>query len=316
MAVHLVRNCDSFSRGEKRIRKRQDLPGKTETSRRIRKTGKGKETHDTTRIIRVIQEEIAGLRSEVESDREVQNSLEEAQKMQRQMLPEIPEMAGYRFATLYKPCQKVGGDFYDFISLPGGKMGVAIGDVSGHGMEAALVMGMAKKALQIHARQHAGPVEILSAANEEVRGDLHANSFLTVTLGILDPGSKTFHFARAGHTPLILINPERKETIQVLQPNGTALGMIRSDRFTRMLESATVRLQKGDLLIQFTDGVTEAMNTRDEEFGMDRLIEVLKQVPDREVDYISYKVDTALRMFQGKKEQQDDIAILALRFLG
>ena len=313
MAVHLVRNCTPFANGTPHHKQRIDMPGKTETTIRIKNLPPQKKSGDTTRIIQVIQDEIAGLRSEVESDREVKHSLEEARKMQRKMLPDIPTVEGYQFSTLYKPCHKVGGDFYDFIPFNDGKLGVVIGDVSGHGMEAALVMGMAKKAIQIHARQEDDPVEILVAANDEVREDLHANSFLTVTLGILDPHNHTFHYVRAGHTPLVLLNPSREKPVQVLQPGGTALGMVRSDRFFKTLKPDRIDLVPGDLLVQFTDGITETMNRAREEYGMDRLTALLGNLSERETDYICYKVESALERFQGKEEQQDDVALLAIR---
>ena len=202
----------------------------------------------------------------------------------------------------------------DQFADPDGKLGVVIGDVSGHGMEAALVMGMAKKAIQIHARQEDDPVEILIAANDEVREDLHENSFLTVTLGILDPENHTFHYVRAGHTPLILINPVREKPVQVLQPGGTALGMVRSNRFYSLLEPAKIDLVPGDLLVQFTDGITETMNRAKEEYGMERLTDLLESFSERETDYLCYKVEYALEQFQGKEEQQDDIALLAFRW--
>ncbi len=316
MAVHLVRNCRSFESGATRIRRRGDIPGKALTTRRVRNTSDPGNGRETTRIIRVIQEEIAGLRSEVESGREVATSLEEARKMQLKMLPPVPRIPGCSFATLYRPCQKVGGDFYDFIPLSDARLGIAIGDVSGHGMEAALVMGMAKKALQIHARQRDNPVEILSAANEDIRDDLHANSFLTVTLCIFYLANESFQFSRACHTPLVLINSARMDPVQVLQPNGTALGMFKTDRFARMLESSTIDLREGDLLVQFTDGVTETMNERNEEFGMDRLVEILMESAEKDVEYISYRIEKALDLFRGKVEQQDDIALLAFRYRG
>ncbi len=123
------------------------------------------------------------------------------------MLPKPPSIRGFDFDCSYIPCDEVSGDFYDFIRIDETHLGISIGDVSGHGIEAAMVMGMAKKALQIFARDGCSAKEVLALANKDLGRDLLEGTFVSAAYGILDTAKRTFVFARAGNNPPFLVNP-------------------------------------------------------------------------------------------------------------
>ena len=313
IAEHLTAHCEPCRRGQAPAASADGLlqavaPVKPAAPEPAAPTGL---TPDKSDVYRQLTEQIQDLRSEVAGSKELERSLDEARKMQLQMLPQKPEIEGFEFVTIYRPCQKVGGDFYDFIRLSDRHLGVAIGDVSGHGMEAAIVMSMAKKALKIHAKLDTDPVKVLVGANQEVRGELSPNTFITVGYGVLDTIEKRFVFARAGHNPVMLANQKRDPPVQVFQPSGMALGIAAPERFDSVLEPHGTELRSGDLVLQFTDGLTEAVNASGEEFGMERLMEALHKGAGHEAEYVSYLVDSALSKFTDGMEQEDDITIIA-----
>ncbi len=227
------------------------------------------------------------------------------------MLPDPPEMPGYRFATLFNPCEELGGDFYDFFDIPSGELGLLVGDVAGHGIEAAVIVGMAKTMTRLFARQHDDPAATLRAVNLEMLPDLDNSTFVTILLGFLDPQTKTLRFARGGHNPLILFNAARSEPIQLLAPPGTVLGMVKDQHFLQ--EEATLQLQSGDLLLIYTDGVVEAMNSEQEFFDMERLQEIISAYqPGDALNPLLTGINDAVRNWTGRDEQEDDITLMAI----
>jgi sigma-B regulation protein RsbU (phosphoserine phosphatase) len=237
-----------------------------------------------------------------------------AQKRQLRMLPSVPEVQGFEFEALYQPCAKVSGDFYDFIRAGEGQIGIALGDVSGHGIEAAIIMGMAKKALQIYARGLASPCEALALTNQDLAGDLDDGTFISAAYGILDTTARVFKFSRAGHNPALLANPLRDPPIRELKPGGMVIGVDKSGRRFRMLaEEQAVQLEPGDLIFQYTDGLTEAANAKKEEFGMERVKEAVLGGAERALSTLLAQLAQSVKEHIGSQEQDDDITMIAFR---
>lgn len=316
ITTHLINQCPAF--------RQQKSPATTEdelrhsissqhlsqkTTAPLQNSEEFKEAQSST-LLTTISQEIESLKTLVTNQEGIEKSLEEARKKQLQMLPDLPQIEGYQFLAIYRPCDKVGGDFYDFLEVGEQKIGILIGDVSGHGMDAALVMGMTKKLLNIYARRRSNPAEVLSIANEDIQNDLDQATFVTTFYSILDTKNRSLSMARAGHNPLILFNPKRNPTIQTLQPPGMALGMTGTAKFDQTLEHMTLDLQSGDCLVQFTDGLTEAMNHRQEEFGLPRLLEVIQRSGTQEPEYLAFQIDRALERFGALESSDDDITIL------
>lgn len=193
------------------------------------------------------------------------------------MLPSSPQIPGFQGAVLFRPCEGVGGDFYDVFECRNTEeWGLVVGDVTGHGMEAMTIVGMAKMAIRILARRTMGPRNALVLAHRELAEDLAANTFVSALLGRINPTTKMMRYARAGQNPPLLFNPERDPVISTLEGTGMALGMLKSGDLP--LEERQLQLIPGDLLVALTDGIVEAPRPSDgEQFGLERLIAFLRE---------------------------------------
>jgi serine phosphatase RsbU (regulator of sigma subunit) len=243
-------------------------------------------------------------------------AFEEARRKQLRMLPEPPEIEGMECAVVYQPCDMVGGDFYDFVQLRGDRLGIVQGDVSGHGLEVWGDMTMAMKTLRIYARQSDSAREMLINANEDLVPDLMAKTFVSGFYNILDIESFKMKMARAGHNPLLLFNPRRKpEPLVMYEPKGMVLGMARGGMFANTLEEIEIQLYSGDMLIWYTDGVTETMNPEGDEYGIERFCKVIEEHGQREAEYLLQMVMHELEVFRGDAPPDDDITLIAIRIV-
>lgn len=236
--------------------------------------------------------------------------IEKARKQIMAMLPTPKKMADFDFEAIYCPAEEIGGDFYDYIELNEDEFGIVIADITGHGVEAAVVVGMVKAALKIVGKQKTSPNDVVKEVNKEIKPDLDSTTFATVFYGIINRKTKKLRFVRAGHNPLILYNPDRNPPLSTYDPKGMVIGM-----FTRCIcEEKEIQLQQGDCLIQYTDGITEAMNSVQEEFGMDRLYEAIESTQDKgNLRQILENIQNAAKAFTGAEQQQDDITLLGIK---
>ncbi len=245
-----------------------------------------------------------------------EQSLKKARQVQNRMLPKLPTLPGVSFGVLYVPCAQVSGDFYDFMPRGGREIGILVGDASGHGMEAALVMAMAKKALQVAGRTEEAAGEALRVANAELFPDLGLSAFLTAFFGILNLDRMSLRFARAGHNPLILFNPARTKPLHVLKTGGMAIGMDRGPLFDKTLEEFDLRLKPGDLLLQYTDGIPESRDPKGEEFGMERFLDVVRRHGTETPERIVKAIEQTVTRFRAGVSVEDDLTALAIRIGG
>ena len=234
-----------------------------------------------------------------------------ARDMQQKFLAEAPEIPGYVFATRYEPCNHVSGDFFSFIRLIDGRIGFAIGDVSGHGMQAGLVMSMAKKTLEIYGELIGDPGEVLAKVNDALAGDLGGKMFISMTYAILSPAERTISWARAGHNPTMAINATTRVITEICPP-GMVVGMKGGQVFRDSLQVEVTHLSPGDTFLLYTDGVTEMTNVQGEEFKTERLREVLERHVGDGPDALLTQVLDRIRHFRGTKPVGDDVALLAL----
>jgi sigma-B regulation protein RsbU (phosphoserine phosphatase) len=250
---------------------------------------------------------------EIRKKMDLEASLTIAQKRQRVMLPAEPELPGYEFASTYDPAADISGDFYDYVPLGEGLVGVLQGDVSGHGVEAAIVMGMAKKALSIFARSSSGPKQTLVYGNNDLCSDLDSETFLTVVYATLDGPNARMVLARAGHNIPILFNRKRKPSHRFIKSSGMMVGMYPGQVFEQALNEVTVDLVVGDIVFFYTDGLNEARAPSGEQFGTDRVLDVLdarsKDTPARMLAALR----DAATAFRGNREQEDDITMIAFK---
>ncbi|HOQ60973.1 MAG TPA: SpoIIE family protein phosphatase, partial [Vicinamibacterales bacterium] len=188
-----------------------------------------------------------------------------AREIQMSLLPRGPLVVpGVAISALCVPAREVGGDYYDVLSLPDGRFGVLIADVSGKGMSAALYMAELKGLILSLSQVHLSPRELLIGANRLISMHLDSRSFITMTYAVIDPAAGVMTYARAGHTPLLYLPGRGADgRARTLAPDGMIVGLRLDDgeRFKSLLVESTLRLAAGDLLVFFTDGVSEAITT-------------------------------------------------------
>jgi serine phosphatase RsbU (regulator of sigma subunit)/predicted ester cyclase len=254
--------------------------------------------------------ELLGQRLEQERiERErIEQELEVARQIQQASLPEeVPELEGWQISPHYKPAREVGGDFYDFFELPNGTLGIVVGDATGKGVPAALVMTSARSMLRALAQTSNSPGEVLRRVNDPLVTDIPANMFITCFYAVLDPESGSLSYANAGHDLPYL--HRTSGDAEELRTTGMPLGLMPGMDYE---EKQTV-LQAGEAALFYTDGLVEAHNPKGEMFGFPRLQSLVgEHGKERSLG------DTLLEelySFTGGEgwEQEDDITLLTLR---
>lgn len=193
--------------------------------------------------------------------------LSQAQRVQQRLLTELPTVPGVTLGVHFAPRSSVGGDFYHVERLNEDQLLLAVGDVSGHGVQAALVAATALKTLRFVLRGGATPLDIVLACNDELREDLLPGQFISLFLAVIDTSDNTVTAICAGHHPALLVNLAREFPVQRVGRPGMALGLGNRDTLTRMLKPVTLTLQTGDLLVQATDGLIETTDHADQPWG-------------------------------------------------
>lgn len=238
-------------------------------------------------------------------DKELQN----ARRVQQQLIPAAPpHLPGYQIATLWHPARQVSGDYFDFIPLEDGHFGFVIADVSGKGLDAALFMANARATLRASARVGDEVAAIMARANDILAKDSMGGMFVTAFMGLLDPVSGFFSYCNAGHNPPLLWRA-RRQALELLATGNRALAILPNFVY----QTHTLVLERGDLVVLYTDGVTEASDARDDLFGMERLAEAIQTAARGTAQQVIRQIDTRVRAFTGAYPQSDDITVVALR---
>ncbi len=238
----------------------------------------------------------------------LQNELDVASGMQQSILPTVfPQGADFQSFASMEPARNVGGDFYDFIRLNAGKVGLAIADVSGKGVPAALFMMSSRTLLKGAAIGNEWPGSTLKEVNDLLCEDNDAMMFVTLFYAVYDSESGTLSYANGGHNSPVIVHSDGSYTVLPMT-GGIALGVMPDFEF----EQDSITLLTGDTLVLYTDGVTEAMNEEGEEYGMDRLCEVLVSGSSLQAEDISAAIFESIREFAGEAPQSDDITCLTL----
>jgi sigma-B regulation protein RsbU (phosphoserine phosphatase) len=259
------------------------------------------------------------LRQAAEKKR-LEEELRIAHEIQMSLLPQGPlVMAGLSVTALCVPAREVGGDYYDFLPLDDHRVGVLIADVSGKGTSAALYMAELKGLVLSLSEIHTSPRTMLIALNRIIANHLDARSFITMTYAVVDLRARTITYARAGHTPLIYVPGTCADggprQVRILAPDGMVVGLKldNGEMFEHHLVEETIPLQAGDLYLLFTDGISEAMNGRDDLFGesrLGRLVETHAHLPSEE---LRERVLREIAAFVGDAPQHDDMTMILLK---
>jgi len=251
--------------------------------------------------------DMTGLR-EVEGKLERSRSeLRIASDIQRSFLPEhIPPFKGFDLAATSIPAMEVGGDFYDFI--PGdNRLGMVIADVSGKSIPAALFMALSRTIVRANATHHEKGTEVLQDANDMISADSRTGMFVTLFYGVLNEVSRSLIYANAGHPPPLLFR--RDGPLDPLEVTGIALGVVEGV----MYEERQIDFQPGDILVLYTDGVNEAINDREEQYGLKRLCKAVRRSSHLSAQGIIDEILQDISHFAGGQAQFDDITMIVVK---
>ncbi len=266
-------------------------------------------------VFNEITEKFKKARDSILEQEKMQKEIEVAKQIQQSLLPRRrPEISGYDIFPLYQAAAEVGGDYYDFVQVDDDTIGVVVADVSGKGVPGSLVMTMIRTALRMEARGNRNASDVMAKMNAFVTDDMKKGMFVTMFYVILDSKNRVISYASAGHNPMILYRHETRETF-FLNPRGFPVGISLPDEtlFRRSISLEKVRLKKDDMLVIYTDGVTEAMNEKREQYGEDRLVQMVKDHGQLSPSDFIAKLDGDIKGFTAGYPQSDDITVVAIK---
>jgi serine phosphatase RsbU (regulator of sigma subunit) len=236
-----------------------------------------------------------------------------ARRAQERLLPDAtPTVPGFEIAAVCRPAREVGGDLYDFIQFPDGRLGIVVADVSGKGVPASLYMTLTKGLLASVSENHDEPAAILREVNLHLYQASRKKIFVTLLYGILDPATRQFTYARAGHNPPVWWSAAEGKT-RMLSAPGIGLGLNAGRLFDRTLQVEQIALEPRDLLILYSDGITEAMNERLEEYGEERLRMVASHSDGRRAESTRDALLKDVSAFLGRMAPQDDQTLIVVK---
>lgn len=250
--------------------------------------------------------ETTRLREEAIAKAKIDEELRTAYTIQSRLLPtELPKIDGYTFAGANRPCKTVSGDYFDVIVRPGGRIYFIVADVSGKGITAALVMSSLATAFNIFTRTDPSPAELVSNLNETMAPKTAPTKFATLVAGVLDPVAGTIEYANAGHVPPLVVGVNGVET---LGSTDLVVGLFNTAKY----RTQRVTLGRGDSLVLFTDGVTEAENVREEQLGLEAIAELLCTFHRSPANTILDSIEAHVQAFIGDTALGDDVTLLTI----
>ena len=241
------------------------------------------------------------------------HDLEIARDIQRILLPaEAPAINGFQISGLNVPARQVSGDYFDYIQVDEERLGVAIADVSGKGVPASLIMAICRSVLRAEAARNPSPADVLRKVNRQLYPDIKEDMFISMAYLILDHQRNGVTLARAGHDAPLLYK-RASESVTPLKSPGMVVGIDSGNVFDRLTTDFAVPLERDDCLVLYTDGVTEALNSAGDEFGLDRMIQSVRASASDGAQTIVKRIIEDVRNFIGSLPQNDDITLIAIR---
>lgn len=259
----------------------------------------------------------------IENSRLISESLERerlkqeimvAQQMQKKLLPEqLPQFPSLQLAASWEPSMEVGGDYYDYVNLQNNKVGLVVADVAGKGVSAAFYMAEVKGIFQSLSKLCSSPKELLIRANETLIGSLERRAFISLLYAVIDMSEGTIELARAGHCPMVYVSEKKQELIR---PNGLGLGLTNGELFRDSTDETMIKLIDGDVCVFYTDGITEARNAAGEEYGYERILQVVSSNRHQTADYIKTTLLQEVKNHTGNLSYEDDMTLVVAKWLG
>ena len=245
--------------------------------------------------------------------RVLEHELDIATEIQTGLLPgRLPQIEGYDVFAYYGSAREVGGDYYDFIEIDADHLGIVVADVSGKGVPGSMVMTMTRSLIRFASLRNPSPADTLRRVNRALSRDIRRGMFVTAVYMILHPKDRTLRVSNAGHNPILRYDARTGE-VEEINPRGIAVGFDKGPLFESNLDEITVTLAPGDRILAFTDGVVEAHDPRGEEFGEERVRELLRTAGDLDSKGLVQKLLAEVESHQAGTEQSDDITITTFR---
>jgi sigma-B regulation protein RsbU (phosphoserine phosphatase) len=238
--------------------------------------------------------------------RQLESELELSQVIQRGLLPQqVPSIEGVNIAAFSRPAQIVGGDYFDFVDFKDGKHGLVMADVSGHGVSAGMFMSSLQTAFHTLVPESESPLEVLERINRLYVHNINFTTFVTIFFGKYDPATRTLSYANAGHNSAYLYRMATNQEIW-LRPTGPAIGVM--EEFTIRMEA--IRLEPGDILLLYTDGITEATNYQGVFWNEDSLADIISQNANSSAEQLIQKILQALKDHTDGSPLADDVTLM------
>jgi serine phosphatase RsbU (regulator of sigma subunit)/DNA-binding NarL/FixJ family response regulator len=258
----------------------------------------------------------ARVHAQTQAHQKVARELAMAGQIQASFLPsELPRLPGWQLAATLEPARETSGDFYDIIPLPNQHLGILMADVADKGIGPALYMALSRTLIRTYAAEYlTRPDLVLSATNRRMLADAHAGLFVTAFYGILDPTTGDLTYSNAGHNPPLLLSAQNRETAHSLSKTGMALGAVEDASW----ETRKTRIEPDDVLILYTDGITDAQDDEGEFYGSERLHQFVQSTVPRRVSHrnlalvLQDSLLSEVREFMGDTQQYDDMTLMVL----
>jgi len=265
------------------------------------------------RSIRELPRYIPDYVDELAQEERIKQELQIARGVQESFLPvRTPRIQKLDLAGICIPAYETGGDYYDFISINEDKLAVAIGDVSGKGIQAAFYMTFIKGVLHALCKENESSISLLGKVNDLFLQNAPRGTFISLIFGVLNSRTGKFVFSRAGHNPLFHYHAKSKK-VEEIRPDGIGIGMAKRETFMRNIKESELQLEKDDILVLFTDGVVEANSTMDGQFGDDRLQKVIGSCDKRTSKEIMYNIVNSVKTFSEGTQQHDDMTLVVIK---
>jgi sigma-B regulation protein RsbU (phosphoserine phosphatase) len=264
---------------------------------------------EKNRQLTLAYEQLKAAQAQLVEKERLEREMEIARDIQRSILPaRLPEVAGYDFGALMMPARAIGGDFYDLLDLGADRLGIVLGDVSDKGVPAALVMSMTQMLVRVEASRDPSPYQLVTQVNRHLIQFGSSKMFVTLLYGILDCRNGSFSYVRAGHPPPIICS-EKSLPHSVDHTQGQLLGILDDPVF----DEEQVTLNKGEALLIYSDGITEAVNAADKPFGETGLTQKLAEWPNASSQEVAQRIYQAVLEYSEPLPHQDDITLVCMR---
>lgn len=265
------------------------------------------------RSIRELPRYVPDYVDELAQEERIKQELQIARGVQESFLPvRTPRIQKLDLAGICIPAYETGGDYYDFISITNDKLAVAIGDVSGKGIQAAFYMTFIKGVLHALCKENESSISLLGKVNDLFLQNAPRGTFISLIFGVLNSRTGKFVFSRAGHNPLYHYHAKSKK-VEEIRPDGIGIGMADRETFMQNIKESELQLEKDDILVLFTDGVVEANSTMDGQFGEDRLQKVIGSCEKRTSKEIMYNIVDSVKTFSEGTQQHDDMTLVVIK---